>query len=316
VLDPGPASGLYQDIVPLSGGRVLVVTASRIGRSTDGGQSFALVDDRVLTRSRVIRDGIHRTVAGGSRIFIIGKRGILRSADAGLRWTELPLPSATGRPPTIAVGDCALPATCWLVTTGSRMYRTSNYGRRWVEVTPSVGLPMRVVRRLAAGGPGEAFLALQPSGNLLGLQGVILRTGDNGATWALQYLEAQPLTAVDAVPGRAWALAGSTRVLTTASGGTVGVPSTLTIRASTRRFSRVPSVVTVTGRLSDARGGEQVSLYATGFPPRAITVASGGSFTALYRLRRTTTFVAHWAGDGVRDGDGTPPLVVERRPAQ
>jgi hypothetical protein len=54
-------------------------------------------------------------------------------------------------------------------------------------------------------------------------------------------------------------------------------------------------------------------LYAKGFKPRAITVASGGSFTSLYRLRRTTTFVAQWAGDGVRDGDGTPVLTVGRR---
>jgi photosystem II stability/assembly factor-like uncharacterized protein len=315
VLDPGPASGLYQDIVPLSAGRVLVITPTRIGRSTDGGQSFSLVDDRALTRSRVIRDGIHKTVSGGSRVFIIGKRGILRSADAGLRWTELPLPSATGRPPTIAVADCAVPATCWIVTTGSRMYRTSNYGRRWVDVTPSVGLPMRNVRRLALGSPSEAFLALQGSGSLLAINGVVLHTGDNGATWAPQLLEAQPLTALDAVPGRAWALAGTTRALTTVSGGSVGVASTLTIRPSTRRFTRVPSVVTITGRLTDARGGEQVALHATGFPARTITVSSGGSFTALYRLRRTTTFVAQWAGDGVRDGDGTLPLVVERRPA-
>jgi hypothetical protein len=38
-----------------------------------------------------------------------------------------------------------------------------------------------------------------------------------------------------------------------------------------------------------------------------------GTFTARYRLKRDTTFVAQWAGDGARDGDGTRALEVARR---
>ncbi|MDX6714730.1 MAG: hypothetical protein QOH30_1288 [Baekduia sp.] len=314
VLDPGQAVGRLQHIVVLSGGRVLLVTAARIARSTDNGETFTLVDDAVLRRSKVIRGGISRTLGGGSRAYLIGRRGILRSADGGLRWEEMPLPRVANRTPTIAVGDCAVPSTCWIVTTGSRIFRTSNIGRRWTDVTASVGLPLRTVRRVAAGAAGEAFLSLGQTPTPTVEVGIVLHTSDAGATWAPQVLEVQPVTEIDALPGRAWALAGTTRVLTTTSGGLVGTPSVLTIKASPRAISGRTTTVTVTGRLPGANGGEVVMLYATGFPARTLTVSSGGSFTSLYRLKRATTFVAQWAGDGVRDGDGTPALVVERTP--
>src|SRR5205823_5188685 len=83
VLDPGPASGLLQHIVVLSGGRVLLVTDRRVGRSTDNGNTFALVNDPVLTKSKVIRRGVSRTLGGGSRAFLMGRLGILRTQDGG-----------------------------------------------------------------------------------------------------------------------------------------------------------------------------------------------------------------------------------------
>jgi photosystem II stability/assembly factor-like uncharacterized protein len=312
VLDPGPASGTLQGIVPLSEGRVLLITATGIGRSTDGGGSFTLVKDATLRRSRVIRGRIFRAAGGGSRAFVLGARGILRSTDGGRRWQEAPLPRVTRRAPTIATGDCDAPATCWILTTGSRMYRTPNFGRRWIEVTASVGLPLRNVRRIAAGAPAEAFLALQQNPSPAQEQGVVLHTSDGGRTWAPQLVESQAIGSIDAVRDRAWALAGVTRLLTTTTGGRVQTPSVLSIRTSMRAIRRT-TAVTVAGRLHGAKGGEQVTLYASGFPARTLTVASNGSFTSFFRLKRTTTFVAQWAGDGVRDGDGTPALTVERR---
>lgn len=75
---------------------------------------------------------------------------------------------------------------------------------------------------------------------------------------------------------------------------------------------RRPTSITIRGRLRGAQGGEQVTLYTSGAPARVLTVASSGSFTATLTVRRTTTFVAQWAGDGLRSGDGTPALVVRR----
>lgn len=312
VLDPGPALGLFQDIVPLDKGRVLLLTATGVARSTDGGDTFALVDNPALVRSRIVRNRIVRYAVGGSRVFLVGRRGILRSINGGQRWEVLPLPKVRGRTPTIAAGDCGVPSTCWIVTTGSRMFRTANVGRTWTEVTPSVGVPLRTVRQIAAGGPGEAFLALHPIPPVP--QGVVLHTVDAGRTWAPQLVNAQPVVSIDAVPGRAWALSGPNRVLTTTSGGAIGMPAALAVKPSARLI-RKEATVTMAGRLSAAQGGEQVTLYATGFPARTLTVASGGSFTSVYRLKRTTTFVAQWAGDGVRDGDGTQAVTVELRRA-
>jgi len=311
VLDPGPALGLFQDIVPLRGGRVLLITARGVARSTDGGESFALVRHPTLRNNRIIRGRLLGTASGGSRVFLLGRRGILRSTDGGRSWQRLKLPRVARRAPTIAAGDCAAPSTCWIVTTGARMYRTTNFGRGWSDLTRPVGVPLKAVARVAAGARGEAFLALAQAPSP-GEQGVVHHTSDGGRTWAPQVVEAQALGWIDAVPGRAWGLARTTRVLTTTTGGSTGTPSVLSIRASKRVILK-PTVVTVTGRLAGATGGEQVALYARGFPARILTVSSGGSFTSLYRLRRTTTFVAQWAGDGVRDGDGTPVLKVRRR---
>src|SRR5207244_3996491 len=150
--------------------------------------------------------------------------------------------------------------------------------------TASVGLPLRNVRRLAAGGSGEAFLALAqtPAPGLE--QGIVLHTSDSGSTWAPQLVEAQPIVDIDALPGRAWALGGTTRVLTTATGGLVGTPSALCIKASPTTISGRTTTVTITGRLPGAKGGEVVALYATGFPARTLIVSSGGSFTSIFRL--------------------------------
>ncbi len=310
VLDPGPVTGLVRDIIPLNGNRVILVTRGGIALSTDGGDSFTLVQSPALRRSRAIRNGVIRTVSAGARAFVIGPRGILRSLGGGARWDVVSLPRTNGRVATIAAGDCAGPAACWVVTTGGRLYRTANAGKTWINVTPGVGVPLKTIRQVAAGAAGEAFIApaLAPGG-----LGVVYHTADGGRTWTPQLLEAVALASIDAVPGRAWALAaGGTRALTTTSGGTVGVASTLTIKAEPR-VRRGKGDVTITGRLPGARGGEQVTLYATRLPARTLTVSSSGTFTARYRLKRDTTFVAQWAGDGARDGDGTPALEVARR---
>lgn len=310
VLDPGPVTGLLRDIIPLNGDRVILVTRGGIAYSDDGGDSFEPVQSPVLRRSRAIRNGVIRTVSAGNRAFVIGARGILRSLGGGLRWDVVSLPRTDGRVPTIAAGDCAGPAACWIVTTGGRLYRTANAGRTWINVTPGVGVALRTIRQVAAGAAGEAFIApsVAPGG-----QGVVYHTADGGRTWTPQLLQAIALASIDAVPGRAWALtAGGTRVLTTTSGGLVGTPSSLSI-ASTPRVRRGRGDITITGRLAGARGGEQVVLYATRLPARTLTVSSSGTFTARYRLRRDTTFVAQWAGDGARDGDGTRALEVARR---
>jgi photosystem II stability/assembly factor-like uncharacterized protein len=311
ILDPGPVTGTLQDIVTLGSGKVLLVTTNGIGRSVNGGDSFGVVSSPVLKRSKVIRRGILSATGSGTHAFVASRAGLLISADAGATWKQPALPKVGSRAPTVAQADCIAPSTCWVLTTGSRLYRTANLGARWTEVTPAVGVPLRNVLRIAAAGPREAFLALRQAPLASDQQGVVLHTSDGGNTWAPQLVGRNLIGPLDAVAGRAWALS-DIQIFTTTTGGRTAVPSTLTIAAS-KRIIRARTSVTIRGRLKGAQGGEQVALYVAGAKPRVLTVASSGTFTVTLSLRKTTTMVAQWAGDGVRSGDGTPVLVVTRK---
>lgn len=287
------------------------MTANGVARSLDGGEDFSLVASPVLRRSAVIRRGIFDAGGAGRRAFIVGRTGLLVTADAGATWTRPRLPRVGGRAPTIAHADCIAPGTCWIVTTGSRAYRTSTRGRRWVEVTHSLGVPIRTIAGIAAAGPSQAYVTLR-STPASGFQGIVLHTADAGLSWTPELVGRDVVGALDAVAGRAWALAGAGRIFTTTTGGRTAVPGTLALRAS-RSVIRRPATITITGRLAGARGGEQVTLYASRLPARVLTVASNGSFSTTLRIVRTTTVVAQWSGDGVRSGDGTRALVIRRR---
>jgi hypothetical protein len=39
--------------------------------------------------------------------------------------------------------------------------------------------------------------------------------------------------------------------------------------------------------------------------------ANGGSFSATFNVKNAAVFVAQWAGDSGRIGEGTPPLLVK-----
>jgi photosystem II stability/assembly factor-like uncharacterized protein len=311
ILDPGPATGRLQSIVTLGAGRVLLITAGGVGRSANGGDDFTLVSSPVLARSKVIRRGILAASGSGRRAFIVGRAGLLVSIDGGATWKARAVPRVAGHIPAIVQADCIAFATCWVLTSGSRLYRTTNLGARWTEVTSALGAPARNITGVGAVGPREAFVTLRGAPSFADPQGVVLHSSDGGATWTPQLIGHSPASSFDAVPGRAWSLTALGQVFTTSSAGRTATPSTLTITASPRAV-RGPATITVTGRLRRAQGGEQVTLYATGLAPRVLTVASRGSFTTTLRIRKTTTLVAQWAGDGVRSGDGTPALVVRR----
>ena len=310
ILDAGPATGALQGIVTLSPRRVLLITSAGIARSVDGGDTFTLVTSPVLRRSAIIRRGVLAAAGAGTRAYVVGRSGLLLTTNAGVTWRQARLPRVGGRAPAIAKADCIAPGGCWILTTGSRLYRL--VGARWREVTPAVGVPLRNVGAIAITGPREALLALTRTPAPSDEQGVVLATADGGASWAPQLLGREPVTRIDAVTGQAWALTASGRIFTTATGGRTAVPSVLTITPS-KRAVLARQTVRVAGRLKGAQGGEQVVLYATGSAPRTLTVASSGTFSATLRITRTTTLVAQWAGDGVRTGDGTPAVVVRLR---
>ena len=101
-------------------------------------------------------------------------------------------------------------------------------------------------------------------------------------------------------------------MFSTQTGGQIGAPTALTLAPSVKAITK-PTTVTVRGRHTGAVGGERVIVTAGGFGSQVKTVAANGSFTLSFRLKKATTFVAHWGGDGVRQGDGSPVVTVPLR---
>ncbi len=311
VLDPGPVTTPLSQIVTLGAGRLVLVYGNGLVRSGDNGTTFRPVDSPVIRRSRVLAGGPIATAGAGRAAIIVGRRAAVRTVDGGATWTRIPLPRVQARAPRLARAGCAAPATCWIVTSGSRVYRTTNAGGRWADVTAAVGVPTRAITGVAAGARGEAFLALAPIGTEL--NATVLHTKDGGRTWAPQLIGRGTVAAVSATRGRAWVLTQTGGVFTTTTSGLAPVASAITITASPATFRRPGTPITIRGRLRGAEGGEVVTLYASGLPAQTLTVASTGTFSASVRIRRTTRFVAQWGGDGVRAGAGTPALTVARR---
>jgi hypothetical protein len=111
------------------------------------------------------------------------------------------------------------------------------------------------------------------------------------------------------------------RFFFTATGGDAGAASALKIKAGPTKFTRkslrtTRGKVTITGTLGGAIGGEQITVSArpldgADWTNRTVTAgANGGSFSATFNIRSPSVFVAQWAGDSGRIGEGTAPLVV------
>jgi hypothetical protein len=72
----------------------------------------------------------------------------------------------------------------------------------------------------------------------------------------------------------------------------------------------------VSGTLPGAVGGEQIvvsrrELGGANWEQQVVTAgANGGNFTTSWRMRRSTVFVAQWAGDSGRRGAGSTPLAI------
>jgi len=309
VLDPGPDPQRLTDLLALDPARVLLVGPGDIRVSRDG-QTFDRVVEPVVTRARDLR-WIFRSRKGA---VAAGRTRLLYSANARTAWKGLPRPVARGRAVTIDQISCTAGGACWALGTNDRLYLTANLGRRWKDVSASLpGNALRQAVALAFSTDRRGYVLIGATGfDPLVQGGWVLRTTDGGATWAPQ-LVAQPVLVAGATGAPADVLLGGANALfTSTSGGAQGTPTVLGLTPSRKTFKR-RATVTFTGRLRPALGGERVVVSASGFAPRSVTVSSGGTFSLSYRVTRTTTFVAHWGGDGIRQGDGSPVITVTRR---
>lgn len=277
----------------LDGRQVILIGPRGVRRSGDGGQSFSAVGSRAVRRAAL--SDFDR--AGGA-VFAFGSRALALSTNGGRSWRALRRPR--GR---IADVDFVSSRVGFLRTTAGRLYRTANRGRRWREVLTGTN-------RM-----GDLGFADARRGWIAGTSGAdVLRTTDGGRSWQPQEVTENGLSSIVALSGTAAAAFDGRegRFYATTGGGAIGAVSRLSISPS-RRLLRRTTRVRLRGRLRPARGGELVSVLSrtgTRWSRRNVRAAANGTFTLTYRVRRSTVFVAQWAGDDRSAGDGTAAVRV------
>jgi photosystem II stability/assembly factor-like uncharacterized protein len=293
-------------VVATSPSTVLLAGLHGLRRSTDGGDTFAAIGNRVVARA--LLTGLDRA---GTAVVAYGPRAIFRSADRGRTWRAVRLASRNAHARTVDFVDAR---TGYWLGNDARVFRTRDGGRRWTQL---LGVGTSDAYGMAFSSPTRGYLVFNRFGDVTTPSGFLLRTTDGGATWHPQFVVAAPIPGDGVAAGRGgvdYLLGGESGLLSSRSGGDAGRMSTLTLNPR-RRVSR-PATIAVTGRLSPARGNERVTVSA--LPPgssrwqhQTVRTAANGAFTTSWRVRRgTTTFVAQWAGDFRSTGDGSAPLAV------
>ena len=278
---------------------VFLIGPRGVRRSNDSGLSFERHTHAVI-RNRTLVDADR----AGSSVVFYGPRVIAVSTDDGDAWRRIPRP--TSRNEVVDV-DFVTSRVGYVLETDGRVWFTKNRGRRWVE---RVGTGHRDGKEIAFGDRRNGWLMLFTN---------VFRTTDGGRSWKPQALGSAPLSGLAASgAGTGFALTetlGAPGILFTQAGGEAGAASTLRLSTPDRTLTERRKIE-VRGTLSPATGDEQVELLVrrlNGGRWRSIAmdVNTQGRFVFERRIRRSTVFVAQWAGDADSDGDGTRPLTVQ-----
>lgn len=304
ILDVGGDFGPLE-VHALAAERIVVIgQGGAMRRSSNGGQSF------VASATPAIVKGARRAVRAGTALALHVPRAIATSPD-GATWRIVRAPVIGGRSRPMRVSQCTSAAVCWAVTVDRRLYRTVDGGRSWTDRSAGVGAPF--ITGLAFENRNRGYLSAGAYPSPSGIANV-LRTVDGGRTWTPERLaisaaipRIQPASGIDYALDE---LLGS--IFTTTTGGLRGTPTVVTATASTRAITR-RTRVTISGRLTPALGGEQVVVSTSDQRNRIVTVASNGRFSTSFLISKTTAFVAQWAGDRTRAGDGSAAVTVRRR---
>lgn len=296
-----------RDLAAPAENTVLLVGPKGVRRSTDGGQTIARLRNKDLMRTAVSRlDHAGKAlVVSGS-----GMKSIWISTDGGARFKRFPGPRIKQ---TIRGLDLVSTRAGYVLDSKGELWATRNAGRKWVRIETT-------------GATNSQFVAFGDvaHGYLTDSTGRVLYTADAGRTWTRQYPvfspigQAQIQVSAFSKLGAFGLILGTSKIFVTESGGMVGSPSVLTIKSSAKRVAR-GATITVRGTLSPANGGEIVAVVArplgakrgTAWTAQSATVASNGTFTTRWKVRRPTIFVARWSGNTTHDGDAAKAVIVK-----
>jgi photosystem II stability/assembly factor-like uncharacterized protein len=295
LLDPGGAAG--RAVVAPDEKVVLLIGPRGVRRSEDAGATFTAVGDRIAAKASLFSGE-----AVGGAAFAWGARTLIASDDGGRRWAQIKLPNKkTG----IRAVDFVSKDAGWLLDSRGLLFLTRDRGRKWTE-SISTGPGGNDPYGMSFSGITKGYLLTRSSG--------LLRTSDGGKTWRPELVARSALNSIAATPGGAdVALRTPGELFGTVSGGDQGAATSLSLKTKTPKLGAKGGRVTVTGKLSPPRGSESivVSKRVGGrWESQTVRPASNGSFTTSWTVRKSSLFVAQWAGDGERRSAGSSPLAV------
>lgn len=283
-------------IASIDADRLLLLGAG-LARSDDGGETFLAASGPIARAQLSAAD-----MAQGA-VFAYGDLAVFASTDRGLHWQRVTRPKRRA----IVDLDFVTRRLGYLLDTRGALWKTTNGGRRWAQL-PGLGALGSAVEFSSA---LEGYVVVRGFGSLR-VAGVVLRTTNGGRSWHPQLVSRSALVLLESSGPVDYALANGSALYATNVGGDVGSASTLTLAARPRSLRR-PGRVVVSGRLSQADGGEEivVSQLVNGrWSHKLATAASNGTFTTRWSIRREAVFVAQVLGDADHRGAGTRPLTV------
>ena len=292
------------------GNTVMLIGPRGVLRSANGGVNFDPVEAPAVGPNVELED-VDRTSDGG--VYVQGRRALAFTGNEGETWTALRRPSSSA----IIESDFVDRKVGYVLTTDGRVWFTKNRGGKWAELL-TVG--HHTAYELAFGDRNNGYLAL--SRFAATEAGWVLHTSDGGASWRPQLVSkaliqsgAGPLAAAQG--GVAFALAGFSDMFATANGGDAAQQSTITLSTKTPRLPR-KGKVRVDGKLTPTAAGARVlvarrDLGSGRWSQTIATVRSDGTFVTNWTVKRSSSFVAQWAGDAALNGDGSPALRVTIR---
>ena len=193
---------------------VFVAGPRSVRRSVDGGTSFTAATGKIAKKS------VSQLNAAGSAIFAWGGDSLWRTTDKGRTWTSVKYPTRYVKVRGKKVNrffidrvDFVSAKIGYLEGDGGRLFRTANSGKSWTEL---FGAGTTSISDMAFGSAAKGYLI---SGRA---PSTVLRTTDNGATWAPQVVVSDTIGAGGIATGpdaTDYLLAGTTNLLFTTTGG-------------------------------------------------------------------------------------------------
>jgi photosystem II stability/assembly factor-like uncharacterized protein len=176
-----------------------IMQGDGVWKTTDGGKTWThvgLAATQAIARIRVHPTDCDRvwTAALGHPYAPNAERGVFRSTDGGRTWTKtlfrsdragaVDLVMAPGRPDTLFAALWEVSRTPWSLSSGgagSGLFRSTDGGATWTEITRNAGLPAGTLGKIGvavSGGRPERVWAIVEAA-----EGGVFRSDDAGATW-------------------------------------------------------------------------------------------------------------------------------------